>query len=190
MAASTYEEARLDLIDLQAHRYRKSHLESMYTRDRGLLVIPVMGPVGTAPVVARVHAPVATRRVEFEYIKQNAPPVFPAAADTTSGDTILDETIVFPAPSMNPENQLMFGVRGVYEFVQAGDGRGPEDQFPIDSHPFPTNVDMLGQIDLGSVTGTSRLRTPANNFVEKHLESSFNSQVIDSRQLMGYNIIG
>src|SRR4051812_40541949 len=98
MAAATFEEARADLVDLQAHKYRAgSALESSYERNRGLLVIPVMGPAGTAPVVARVHAPYGVRTVEFAYAKQDAPPLMPAAADTNSGDTILSEGHTFPA---------------------------------------------------------------------------------------------
>lgn len=183
--ADTFEEARPDRRDLQFHRYRGgSELVSRYNRDRGLLVIPVMGPAGTPPVVARVHAPVGYREVNFAYAKSGGPPLMPAAADTQSGDTILSEQHEFPAPGVGQDGRLMFGVRGSFLYVQPYGGRTPEDSFPIDAHPFPSPVDALGEFDMSGLDNV-----PAS-FMSRTIHGTYNQQVVDSRLLSSYKIIG
>ncbi len=169
---------RPDLIDREAHKYHKSKLLSSYERDTGLIAIPVMGAVGTAPVITRVHAPMGTRRVEFEYIRSGAPPVFPAPADTNTSDTFVSSSLVFPAPTETNGN-LIFGVRGTYLFIQPDDGRGTESLFPVDAHPFPTLVNALGtvnpqMVDPNLFGGVNTWRTDS----------------VDARALCGYNIMG
>lgn len=184
--SATYEEARLDLLDLQFHRYRGGGLVSRYHRSRGLLVIPVMGPAGTPPVVARTHAPIGYREVDFNYSKSGGPPVMPAAADTNSGDLILSEEHSFPAPSPDQNGRLLFGVNGHFTYVQPDGGRTPDDTFPIDSHPFPSQVDALGQYDLSATESLTDTAT----FQDRVVNGAWNMQVIDSRLLSSYNIIG
>lgn len=189
--ADTFEEARTDLIDLQAQRYKAgSGLQSHYHRDRGLLVIPVMGAAGTAPVVARVHAPIGYREVDFEYAKQGSPPLMPAAADSHTGDTILTEDHWFPAPSLDTEGQVVYGVRGHFVYVQPLGGRGPDDTFPIDGHPFVTGVDAIP--DRRFVV-PPRLVTPnliGDRLVAAVVDGMWNREVVDSRMLSAYRIIG
>lgn len=185
--ADTFEEARLDLVDLQYHRYQGgSNLFSRYHRNRGLLVIPVMGPAGTPPVVVRVHAPIGYREVDFSYAKSGGPPLMPAAADSNSGDLILTEEHNFPAPTPDQDGRLMYGVAGHFTYVQPYGGRTPEDSFPIDAHPFPTQVDALGEFDLSGVDSASEL----NSFHGRTIHGVWNQRVIDSTQLSAYKIIG
>lgn len=185
--ADTFEGARLDLVDLQYHRYQGgSNLFSRYHRDRGLLVIPVMGPAGTPPVVVRVHAPVGYREVDFSYAKSGGPPLMPAAADTQSGDTILTEEHNFPAPTPDQDGRLLYGVAGHFTYVQPYGGRTPEDEFPIDAHPFPTQVDALGQVELSGVESLGELATVNGRI----LHGVWNRQVVDSKVLSAYKIIG
>lgn len=183
--ADTFEEARLDLVDLQLHRYRGSALFSHYQRDRGILVIPVMGPEGTPPVIARVHAPIGYRTVDFSYAKAGGPPLMPAAANTSSGDIILSEEHKFAAPVTDTHGNLIFGVSGHFTYVQPNGGRGPDNSFPIDSHPFPTAIDALGQYDLSGVS-----RGLVSNFSGRTLHGVWNQEVVDSRYLSSYTIIG
>jgi hypothetical protein len=139
----TFAEARLKLRDLFGHAYRTSVQHSRYRRDEGILVIPVMGPAGTAPAKFRVHAPIGYREFEFEYAKDNTPPLYPAQADTGTGDTFLGADIVFPTPRINDGGWLTFGVRGTYTYVQPEGGRSTEDSYPIDRYPFVTQLDAL-----------------------------------------------
>lgn len=185
--ADTFEEARADLVDFQAHKYRTgSSLESTYHRERGLLVIPIMGPVGTAPVVARVHAPYGLRTVEFGYSKVDSPPLMPAAADTHTGDTILSETHTFPAPGTNMDGHLVFGVRGTFTYVQPLGGRTPEDKFPIDAHPFPTAIDGLGEFNTAVLTTSPG----QDQFMSDAIDGRWNRDNVDARVLSAYKIIG
>jgi len=135
--------ARLSMRDGYAQAYRHSASESSYKRNEGLLVIPVMGPAGTAPVVARVHAPYGVREFSFEYAKDRIPPLFPAQATTDSGDTILASVIQFPTPRPNHNGDLTYGVSGTYSYVQPLGGRSTEDGFPIDKLPFVSAIDVL-----------------------------------------------
>lgn len=178
-SADTFAEARSDTYDLQSSQYRKSVVVSRYSRDEGLLTIPVMGPAGTAPVVSRVHAPIGYRHVDFDLARDGAPPVFPAQADTTSGDVILSSDLAFPAP-MGVGAMLVFACRGRYEFVQPGEPRGTESLYPFDRHPFPSMVDALGLVD--------RARAP---FGTQGANTTYNTgDGVDARYLSSYGMLG
>lgn len=135
-----------DKLDVQFNKYRDASVASSFSRDEGLLVIPVMGPAGTAPAVVRTHAPYGTRNTEFTFDKQSTPPLFPAIADTVSGDVMLGAVLVTPAPITDQQNNLVYRVRGSYHYVQPLGGRGQGDNFPIDAYPFPTRIDTLGEL--------------------------------------------
>lgn len=188
--AATFEEARSDLLDLAVHRYRNGYgLRSQYMRDKGLQVIPVMGAEGTPPQVMRVHASYGVREVEWQYAKQAVPPLMPAAADTTSGDTLLSATHWFHAPVGDPSGNLVFSAAGHFTYVQPGGGRGPDDEFPIDSHPFPTAVDAIGEYS--SIPKAHSLgETRDSQLLRAVLDGRYNKEVIDSRVLSAYKIIG
>lgn len=178
MPVTTFEEYRADLTDPQIERYRASQGRSVYRRDSGLLVIPVMGPPGTAPIVARVHAPYGTRTETFQSAKSGMPPVFPAPADTTSGDTLLVADLEFPLPTFDQDGKPVYGVQGEYTYVQPDGGRGPEDQFPINRHPFPTMLDYL-----------TMLPRPKNNPVYDRV-FMWNTDSVDVQLLGSYSLIG
>lgn len=192
--ADTFLETRANVYDLNSTAYLKSRLDSQYSRDEGVLVIPVMGPAGTAPALIRVHAPLGFRTVDFEYQRVSQPPVFPAQADTNSGDVILGSKLVLPAP-IESEQNLVFACRGQYEFVQYDVLRGPDDPYPIDRHPFPTLVDALGQL---KNNGGAKLVTPdamslASEDFRKYSQggpTGYNTSVMDSRFLSSYGILG
>lgn len=174
----TFQEFRAELVDTNGHLYRDSRVQSAYIRDEGLLVIPVMGPAGTAPSVVRVHAPYGVRRSRFRAEKENQPPLFPPQADTDSGDVILHSEVAFPAPAPNPDGRLVFAVSGEYTFVQPLGGRGPDNTYPIDRHPFPTAVDRIGSLPPPGVDT---------------LDDStwwWNCEYIDARLLCSYNLLG
>jgi hypothetical protein len=176
--ADTFKDYRAQLVDTNAHLYTGSQGSSAYTRDEGLLVIPVMGPAGTAPSVVRVHAPYGVRRSRFAASKLYQPPLFPPAADTTSGDTILHSEITFPTPALGPEGALEFSVAGEYVYVQPDGGRDTESTFPINRHPFPTTINVL-----------NRLRKPA---ADDGLDMTWhwNCDYIDARLLCSYDLFG
>jgi hypothetical protein len=137
-----------------------------------------MGPIGTRPVVVRVHASVGYRSVQFEYAKQLQPPLFPAPADTDSGDTILSSSLVFPVPRINESGDLTFGVSGEYVFVQPGGGRGTEDKFPIDKHPFVSPIDVI-----------DKYPGPYGD-PEVDVTWQWNLRSVDARLLGSYGILG
>lgn len=173
-----FRDYRAKLVDTNAHNYVGSEGGSAYTRDEGLLVIPVMGPAGTAPTVVRVHAPYGLRRSRFASSKQYAPPIFPAPADTETGDVILQSNIHFPLPEPSADGVTVFGVSGEYLFVQPGDGRSTEDTFPMDKHPYPTAVDRIDQ-----------LPPPSGDTVDD-MTWHWNCSYYDVRILGGYDLLG
>lgn len=171
--------AAADQKDLQYHYYLGTSALSKYSRTQGLLVIPVMGPTGTAPAVVRVSAPYGMREVEFEYRKQGSPPLFPAPADTTTGDVLLTADQEFPAPIPSPQGGLVYGVRGTHTYVQPLGGRAQGDTFPIDAHPIVTRVDTLGE-DVTELTNPDDLVT----------YGQWTKDGVDTNQLTASKIIG
>lgn len=177
-ASSTFAEARQKLRDSRADAYLTATGMSTWERDEGLLVVPVMGPVGTAPVVLRVHAPIGYRESEFSYAKDRVPPLFPAPANTTSGDIILTSELGFPVPRPNTNGDITFGVTGRYTFVQPAEPRGTESEFPIDKHPFISTLDILHTLP------------PPSGDAYKDMLWTWNSDSVDARLLCSYDILG
>lgn len=175
---STFKQVRPDMVDFQVRNYLRSTCQSEFRREEGLLVIPVMGPEGTAPVTVRVHAPIGYRVSEFEYAKKRSPPVFPAQADTASGDKILTSDLVFPAPTADNVGILRYGVRGRYTFVQ-GTVRGTESKYQYDGHPFLNGVDVLGQLP---ITVVRNIKDPLLNI--------WNAAFASAPSLCSYNLLG
>jgi hypothetical protein len=171
--------AQPDIVDLQYHNYQKSGIVSQYVRENGLLVIPVMGPTGTAPVVVRVSAGYGFREASFEYIKKGTPPLFPSPENTPSGDVLLSAELQFPSPVPSPEGGLMYGVKGSYSYVQPSDGRAAGGKFPIDAHPFMTYIDTLGE-DQREMSNPDDLTT----------YGQWNKNNIDTSKLTSGNIVG
>lgn len=142
----TFQEYRAKLLDRDAHRYMHSSGESKFVRDEGLLVLPVMGPSGTAPRVMRVHAPFGVRSSVYDGAATGRPPLLPAPGDTGDGDTLMTSSYTFPIPRPNEDGSAIFGVRAEHTYVQPDGGRGAEDTFPMDKHPFPTILDMIEEL--------------------------------------------
>ena len=115
-----------DAIDIQSEMYESGQNSSSYNRDEGLLVLPVMGPVGTPPKRIRVHAPIGYRTVRWAYKKRATPPFIPSMADTPSGDIFLGGDVVMNTPDLGgSQNQLDFSAAGEYSYVQNVDNKGP-----------------------------------------------------------------
>ena len=182
---ATYNQGTPDLYDFQAHRYRTSKGESTYSRDDGILVIPVMGPDGTAPVTVKTHASIGFRVYTFEQVKDGTPPLLPAMADTPSGDVFLGSTISFPTPGQNMKNDLRFGQRGEYTYLQA-EVRGSTSVFPIDRHPMPTMIDSLGLdrlLELDVQPGPQGLEQVS------FLDERWQADGVDAMALTSYGIV-
>lgn len=104
--------------DSQIANYRGATNESKYTRDEGLLVMPVMGPEGTPPTVIRMHGGVGFRKVRWDAEKLGAPPLIPAFTDTPN-DTILSSDLYFSVPIVSGSQvQYMYEAHGEYTYVQ------------------------------------------------------------------------
>lgn len=153
-----------DKRDMQMHRYVKAGVESKYTRNEGLLVIPVMGPAGTPPALVRTHAPYGLRQSEFEAVKSGTPPLFPAPVDTGSGDVLLNATLLIPAPTGDQSGLPVFGIRGNYLFVQPLGGRTNGDNFKFDQLPVPV---------AGMIPGTYDIQVNGDTYI-KMIESIYN----------------
>lgn len=170
---------RPDFTDLQIDRYRDTAtIRSSYQRDHGLLVIPVMGPAGTAPVVARVHAPYGTRTTSFNYSKHGSPPLMPSLEDTSSGDVLLAADLSFPAPITDQSGTLIYGAEGELMFVQPLGGRAQGDSFVLDRHPFPTKVDILGAYP-----------SPEMSFPSSIMFGEWNSGSVDTAKLTSSGLV-
>lgn len=106
--------------DAQAGCYEDSQQSSHYSRDLGLLVLPVAGPDGSAPRVIKTHAVVGYRTVDFDYKKRGTPPMFPTMQDTPSGDSILAGDLSFAMTVGGQQQQYGYAVKGQYGYVQNG----------------------------------------------------------------------
>jgi hypothetical protein len=177
MAEETFAATRQKIRDQAAFAYQQAVNFDTYQRFKGVQPIPVMGPVGTPPVLARVHAPYGIRKAEFEYARDRVPPPVPAPADSDSGDTILSAEYVFPTPRVNANGSLTYGVKGELVFVQPLDGRGTESEFPMSLHPFVSPLDAVHTKPGPSGDG------------EDDLTWQWNSKSYDMRTLGSYGIL-
>jgi hypothetical protein len=179
-----------DRYDVQYNSYRKVEVNSSYRRTLGLLTIPVMGPAGTAPVVARVHAPYGTRVSNFDLVKAGAPPVFPKQADTESGDILLGATVSVPAPVLDGEGEAVYQMVGQHVYVQPLGGRKEDSTIKFDGLPFFSIVDMMiepdpekGYTDLVAYVetaeeATDRLRVRGNVLTNESSEPRIDRDVL------------
>lgn len=137
------------LADGQVLNYEYDDHVSDFSRDEGLLVCPVMGPVGTAPKILRVHSPFGFRKIRFSARKRGTPPVFPAIGrDTPSGDVFLQGNLSFSLPWLGgDQGQLDYACAAEYTYAQAA-VRGSEDNFQTGRHPYRTDLVNLAVIGL------------------------------------------
>lgn len=127
--------------------------ESEYELHDGTLVMPVMGDSTQTPVVVRLHPPYTTRKVRFQYIRTKTPPLIPPpadtrpngidGADTVPGATYLGGDIALPAPKQNSDGELVYKVRGKYDYLVTKDVR-THGQMRFDAHGYLSLVDFLG----------------------------------------------
>jgi len=123
--------------DSQIESYRKATNESKYSRDEGLLVLPVMGPAGTPPTVLRMHGGVGFRKVRWEAEKLGAPPLIPAFT-STSNDTIMFSDLYLSTPKVSGSQvQYLYEAHGEYTFVQ-NVTRGVDSNFQTGNMPYQT----------------------------------------------------
>ena len=126
--------------DHQSASYDGEVNASSYSYDKGLLVIPVMGPDGTPPKVIRVHAPVGYRKVQWSYKKRATPPIMPSMSDTPSGDLFLTGDLSLPVPALGgAQNQLDYVAAGEYTYVQNVSGSGAR----IAEYSAPSSVSQV-----------------------------------------------
>lgn len=126
---------------------------SDYCLHEGLLEIPVMGPVGTAPVVVRTHAAYTTRKADFRMVRNKRPPVIPTPGDTLAksssvkGDIYLGGHIKLNSPTKDSEGYLVYTVSGTYNFVSPVDAR-EHGKLRFDARSFVSEVDFLGYYNI------------------------------------------
>ena len=148
------------MIDLANHVYDEDLTGiiedgtiSDYCLHEGLLEIPIMGPVGTPPVVVRTHAPYTTRKVDFRMTRNKMPPVIPVPGDTPSkgsaigGDIYLGGDIKLSSPRKDSEGYLIYSVAGTYNFVSPVDAR-EHGKLRFDARSFLSEVDFLGYYNI------------------------------------------
>lgn len=114
-----------------------------YTRDSGLLVLPLAAASG-APKVITVHAPINYRTVRTHEQKLGAPPLFQSFADPANGrDKFLGASLTFIQPTLsNDQTNQVFAMKGEYRYVEtAATPRGTNktdltDLFHTGRYPF------------------------------------------------------
>lgn len=122
--------------DAEPSQYRDWVKGSGYSRDTGLLVIPIAGPSGTPPLIIQVHSPYGMRVESWEASKKNTPPVIPSPIDTPSGDILLKADITFMQPVIrDQQNQLEYYAEGVYTYVQA-EVRDENSNYHTGKYPY------------------------------------------------------
>jgi len=152
-------------VDSQSGSYDLNTQQNEYTREEGLLVLPVAGPTGSYPRVIRVHAPYGFRTVNWGMKKRGAPPVCPVMNDTPSGDMFLGSSLSLGCPTVGGgTNQLDWVVAGTYEYVQGASAgaaqpvRGPTEDadsytFQTGTRPFQTSLFWMLVLGGGSTQG-------------------------------------
>jgi hypothetical protein len=139
-----------------ANRYSDYHGDSSYSTDRGVLVLPIAGPDGTAPCLVKVHAEIGYRTTDVTAVKTGAPPVLPAACDTPSGDRLLGSEFMFTIPQIGPDqNTNLYRSEGRYTYVQGSlRGSGGQSNFQTVDMPYRMELIDLGvQGLIGGVVG-------------------------------------
>lgn len=163
--------------DAQSSLYNSNNGGSSYTREEGLLVMPVMGVPGTPPRIVRVHAPYGTREVRFAYSKRGTPPIFPSLGVNTPTDPITGNQDIFLSGSLTAstptiggnEDQLDYAVTGHYTYIQSN-LRGPNDNYQTGQIPYQTNTFNANVI--ATIQGAT-LRNFANDYGQLNTPEGF-----------------
>jgi hypothetical protein len=138
------------------NRYFDYHGDSSYSTDRGVLVLPIAGPDGTAPCLVKVHAEIGYRTTDVQACKYGAPPVLPSACDTPSGDRLLTSEFSFVIPQISSDQDAyLFRSEGRYTYVQGSlRGSGGQSNFQTVDMPYRMELIDLGvQGLIGGVVG-------------------------------------
>lgn len=107
--------------DIKAYLYENVSQVSTYTRDLGLLTLPVAGPDGSPARIIKTHAVMGYRSFNFNESKRGSPPMFPMMQDTSSGDKLLGGSLSFPLPGLNGDQSgYDYAVSGSYLYLQDG----------------------------------------------------------------------
>ncbi len=110
--------ARFDVsLDQLGPQYNdEENIDSRYEFFEGILQIPVAGPPGTPSVLVAVHAPYATRVVQWTVGRMGGKPRIPDPTPTTPNQTRGYMTFTPAAPTLTPDGTRYFRVSGLYTF--------------------------------------------------------------------------
>ena len=122
-----------------------------YTRDNGLLVLPLAAASG-APKVITVHAPINYRVVKVNEEKLGAPPLFQSFNDPANGrDKFLGASLTFLQPTLsNDQKSQKFAMRGEYHYVETAAvprGTNPTDLTDLfHTGRYPFNLPLKDEV--------------------------------------------
>lgn len=151
MAVNQTSQSTLQPLDGGPQHYKSGFPQSTtFDYDPGVLMLPVAGETSKV-VKVRIHGGYSTRRVAFNVVRENNPPIIPKPEDITNASTGRNEVLVgcnldIPLPSESPTKVgLTWQVRGEYVFVETGDettttetgnpSPPPEDQTTTSTDP-------------------------------------------------------
>lgn len=185
----------IDVIDLSVQRidtmmtysHDESGAESDYAFHEGLRAIPVMGPVGTPPVVVRVHSPYTTRTSDWRYSKGGSPPLVPSPGDTASGHTFMGGSMALAAPggASGSDGALMFHAKGSYDFVLPQHAT-VDGKIYFDAHPWVSGIDLLGRVDPAVLQAKDMERSKALGYQYNTWTSPFfDLDILASQRILG-----
>lgn len=97
--------------------YSDADIDGRIDWDMGVLALPVCGPVGTAPVIIQVHAPVAWRAVEWTAGRKRERPRIPASDTKNDYEVVTGKTVFTNTPAMDTQGNLIHRVSGRYEYA-------------------------------------------------------------------------
>lgn len=123
-----------------------------FPTDFGLMVIPVAGPDGTPPVVAKTHAKLAMKSVSWTAKKDGKPGHIPCPEEK-DGNEVLLSTALTPAVPKLLTNGLAhsWSIGGVYNYVLLR---------PLD----PCNKGLPTGADPSDSSSATELTYPADRF--------------------------
>lgn len=171
MAVQQTSQSRQEAFDGGPQHYRAGFPQTTaFEYDPGVLVLPVASETSAA-VKVRVHGGYTVRRVNFDVVRANNPPIIPKPEDIANSATGRDEVLVscnldIPLPSETPNDTgLTWQVRGEYVFVETKARVPGTDLLPLGGYPYSLgNVDQLAgaayQAASGNLQALSELMKP------------------------------
>lgn len=142
---------------LGKNNYRQYDLDGRYETDNGLLIVPVGGPVGTPPVLMRMHAGYTTRNVAWTIERMGAKPVLPSVSTGNSNEILAYRSVTVAAPLLGTNNQV-YRASGLYTYYEAatllGDSPAATGGVPFSLMSTPSdNLYSSGSFQANIITG-------------------------------------